>query len=931
MRRVFLTMALTVFVSVSLPLTAIIREAGAAPSRKSSLGDYILVEDDAGQPRPINRLNASVDKVNRTVSVTAQDSDSAPLWLCIRKGWAETIAPDPAFENHTFVVRSRNGTQWFGVRISDPTVVNVIKVAHFRPEVGRARYTFGSQRSISLERPMFVALSEVPKVRWEQRQVETRNGTTWQRVPADVTPLGINLTDADTSGQTVSLSRDWLGAFGLDRPYFRYADGTPIENSSGESHFHLYPRHFSILYVFTTSESFTKEDDGASSRVFWDSSSRNLYTLSDRRDPIGVDERMRSPSPVVYDQTTSFTVRAMWKTIQQGNWQKAVPLFFMGASNPQVHSPNSIYVLYTSRDANLGQQPRYYLRYVDSAGILRFDYPADVPANVPLEFYVVYDAVLASISMGILDADAHALGTATYYLGPNEGLALGKVGAGAWGGSDTQEDATIACVDNILLDANTLRNGGFEIDSDLDGIPDHWQTWPESVGSGTRSSTRHRWGSYSFRISESSPMTAYGLQSERIAAAPSESYEASVWVFVESGQSPHFDLYLEFFDAAERGTRVGVAFKCSTTVGEWEFLDLTMMAPAGTASMDIALYSSSVNMGTAYFDEADLRPSRSYWATEVHTNNLPTPSHWIPALDYVADLGMTAVRIDFVWASIEPQQGAFNWDHLAYWDAVVQMARARGIGIVAILAGPEHWPGWAKDLLSNDDYETLFPRWRAFTASIALRYGADVRYYQLLNEENHPTHGGDLAHTHEEEVRAVYDAYQGLLDGRGLTPAAHESGFKTIVNLWADDGGGDWNTFFRDILNDPWGDASIDIVAVDHYPGTWCCGSNYRDWGAFDTLSQIARDYGKEMAIMETGFSSWTWPNGQQDQERFVNEAMGELWTKGTGNNRNYPLSSFLLTSWYELIDTCSDCAFEIEKHFRNPDLERAMGDETGV
>jgi len=208
-------------------------------------------------------------------------------------------------------------------------------------------------------------------------------------------------------------------------------------------------------------------------------------------------------------------------------------------------------------------------------------------------------------------------------------------------------------------------------------------------------------------------------------------------------------------------------------------------------------------------------------------------------------------------------------------DAVIPMIRARGIGIVAILAGPE-----------------------------------------LLNEENHPTHGAALAHTHEEEVRAFYEAYQGLLQGTGLTAAAHKSGFKTIANLWADLGGGDWNTLFRDILNDAWGRDSIDIVAIDHYPGTWCCGSNYRDWAALDTLLGIARDYGKEMAIMETGFSSWTWPNGQQDQERFVNEAMDEVWSKGTNANRNYPLNSLLLTSWYELVDACSGCAFDIEQHF---------------
>ncbi len=199
---------------------------------------------------------------------------------------------------------------------------------------------------------------------------------------------------------------------------------------------------------------------------------------------------------------------------------------------------------------------------------------------------------------------------------------------------------------------------------------------------------------------------------------------------------------------------------------------------------------------------------------------------------------------------------------------------------------------------TNDLRPPDYQEWREFAAFIASRYGPDIDYYQILNEENHFAHSR-FDHTHDEEVRAFHEAYQGLLEGTTLSSAEHKSRFKTIVNLWADDLplGNDWNTYFRDILQDPWGDDSIDIVAIDHYPGTWCCGSNYRDWGRFmDTLRQIAIDFGKEIAVMETGFSTETFERSVQ-QVAFVNEAMDELLTWAVSNNRNYPLNPFVLVS----------------------------------
>src|SRR5579872_4113346 len=52
-------------------------------------------------------------------------------------------------------------------------------------------------------------------------------------------------------------------------------------------------------------------------------------------------------------------------------------------------------------------------------------------------------------------------------------------------------------------------------------------------------------------------------------------------------------------------------------------------------------------------------------------------------LDRVKAAGLGWVRIDFIWAAIEPRKGAYNW-HL--YDALAAAARARGLQIYATIA-----------------------------------------------------------------------------------------------------------------------------------------------------------------------------------------------------------------------------------------------------
>jgi hypothetical protein len=129
----------------------------------------------------------------------------------------------------------------------------------------------------------------------------------------------------------------------------------------------------------------------------------------------------------------------------------------------------------------------------------------------------------------------------------------------------------------------------------------------------------------------------------------------------------------------------------------------------------------------------------------------------------------------------------------------------------------------------------------------------------------------------------------------------HKSAFKTVVNVLADYTGWD-SPFLRQ-----WLDAvgyAIDLPAIDHYPATNPGAGNCDNWAPLDALFAVMRDYSKEGAIMETGYSSYIWPgHTEQDQANWVNCALPIIRDMVKSHNANYPTIPLLIASWYELVD----------------------------
>jgi hypothetical protein len=230
-------------------------------------------------------------------------------------------------------------------------------------------------------------------------------------------------------------------------------------------------------------------------------------------------------------------------------------------------------------------------------------------------------------------------------------------------------------------------------------------------------------------------------------------------------------------------------------------------------------------------------------------------------LNIAADLGVKYVRTDFWWYEVEPSEGRYSAFALDYYRWYVEAAEARGLGVVVILSGA---PLWAKGLYERGERERFVRRFEGYAAQVAATVGDKVRYYQLWNEPNHFIDFSDGA----------TDAALFLRGRRGL--ASRDPDLRTIINLLVDGHDGalcpNWMCDADDYIARGAGPA-IDVIAIDHYPGTWTQG----DWGGniVDRLYQVGKKHGKAVGIMEIGYStSWCAP-------RFNSEAGQVDWVKG--------------------------------------------------
>ncbi len=181
--------------------------------------------------------------------------------------------------------------------------------------------------------------------------------------------------------------------------------------------------------------------------------------------------------------------------------------------------------------------------------------------------------------------------------------------------------------------------------------------------------------------------------------------------------------------------------------------------------------------------------------------------------------------------------------------------------------------------------EDLMYKAYKYSKTIAGSFGWDIDYYQLGNELNHPI---DYMPS-EWDAAFIYWLSQGLYDD----PSDHIG----IINVFADWNG--WSSALKgwlDTLKNLPAD-TIDIIAIDHYPGTWYTSLlRYSDWSPLDSLIDIANQYGKTPAIMETGYPTKDLFNthSETEQVNYINTAFNAIMQRAQNH-----FIAFL--SWYML------------------------------
>lgn len=155
---------------------------------------------------------------------------------------------------------------------------------------------------------------------------------------------------------------------------------------------------------------------------------------------------------------------------------------------------------------------------------------------------------------------------------------------------------------------------------------------------------------------------------------------------------------------------------------------------------------------------------------------------WEPQLSELFDASREAgygwVRVDFVWAEIEPAPDEWSW---AAHDAIVDAAEARGLQILAILA---YTPQWATDGAGIVGVPRDVADWQDFCGHVAARYAGRVNFYELWNEPNQP---GFWAGTRDQYIDGIL--IPGAASIRAHNPAARIGG-PGLAHLVS--GGRDW-------------------------------------------------------------------------------------------------------------------------------------------
>ncbi len=289
----------------------------------------------------------------------------------------------------------------------------------------------------------------------------------------------------------------------------------------------------------------------------------------------------------------------------------------------------------------------------------------------------------------------------------------------------------------------------------------------------------------------------------------------------------------------------------------------------------------------------------SPYGINVHA---PAGAQLTAQLDRVERAGIGWIRIDFIWAAVQPQRGVYDW---RLYDALVAAAEKRGLSILAI-AG--YTPQWATDGAEVNGVPRDVADWTSFCTKAAQRYRGRIAVWEVWNEPNLTKF---WAGTRQQWWQQV------LIPGADAIHAADPQA-KVAGPALAHIGSRDWHHWLLETLQTA-GDR-IDVVTHHLYDGdsygdvttkldgSTQFGSHPNLWNLVaPSVREVLKEAGardKPFWLTETGWESAAAGEGEQADE--YRGLLGH-WLTGTA-----PRTWIQKVFFYELQDGTADFSWGV-------------------
>jgi hypothetical protein len=258
-------------------------------------------------------------------------------------------------------------------------------------------------------------------------------------------------------------------------------------------------------------------------------------------------------------------------------------------------------------------------------------------------------------------------------------------------------------------------------------------------------------------------------------------------------------------------------------------------------------------------------------------------------------LGVGWIRIDIRWREILPDGEHRDPLAIDWYRAFLSAASECGLKVMVVLSSPH-------EAVLRQGRSQRLESWNRFIEVVAAEFGGRCEIYQLMNELNNPIYS----------IFPLRDTARAIISGaaiiRSLEPEA-KIAINVAMEFWG------WHRYLTDVLQ--LSGLSVDIVGLDHYPGTWTIGWRSR-WtevmqlaGMIQSTSSESPWFKRHLAIMETGFSTNMAMRNQKSQAEYFENVVGITRDLKRNSWGNGPVLGI-----YELCDGDSSAWLDPEAHF---------------